>query len=47
LGIETIKKIGFSKQPKHITVVTEEGTILANGILTTTICGEYLDMKGN
>lgn len=35
------------KQFKKISVITEEGTILANGLLTTTICGDYLDGRGN
>jgi hypothetical protein len=47
LGKETILQIQFFKDKKRITVITESGTILANQILTTTICGEYLDVEGN
>ncbi len=41
MGNEEILDLLFFKQFQRITVITGAGTILANGILTTTICSEY------
>ena len=48
---ETVKTIGLHSEminertevvkPNKVTIITESGTILANGVLATTICGEY------
>lgn len=43
LGQETIQQLQFYRKKNRITVLTESGTILANNVLTTTICGDYLD----
>ena len=47
LGTETITKIENMRRKNKITVITETGTIIANHILTTTICGDYLKTKGS
>jgi hypothetical protein len=44
---EEIISVHFYEADKKITVITTSGTILANGILTTTICGDYVDVHGN
>jgi hypothetical protein len=44
---EEIENIGFQRQNTKINVITGSGTILANGIMTTTICGDYVEEHGN
>ena len=38
---KTILNLTKVQTPKKVTVYVEEGTILANGVLTTTIYGDY------
>jgi len=47
LGNDEIKKLEMTPRKTKITVVTETGTILVNGLLATTICGDYMESKGN
>lgn len=45
LGKEKIEKLELVQKKDKYTIVTAEGTVLANGILTTTMCGEYEGME--
>jgi hypothetical protein len=42
LGKEIITNLTMLELPNKITLLTQDGTIIANGIWTTTICHEYL-----
>jgi len=44
---QEIQDLKSVQHQKKITVSTTEGTIIANGILTTTICGDYIDLYGD
>ncbi len=40
-------KTELKRKEKKIIILTASGTIQANGIVTTTICGDYIDVHGN
>ena len=44
---ETILSIEKITKTTRITVITQEGTILANGILTSTVCANHTDVHGD
>lgn len=46
LDLETVLSIEPFKKLKRVTIITEAGTVLANNVLTTTICGDYIDVHG-
>ncbi len=39
-----IKNLSVIERHKKVTIATKEGTVLANGLLTTTMCGDYANM---
>jgi|LakMenE01Jun11ns_1017448.scaffolds.fasta_scaffold9688045_2 hypothetical protein len=47
IGNTFVRDLKFVEEKTRITVLTKDGTIMANGILTTTICSDYIDVYGN
>lgn len=45
LGQQKIEKLELLRKENKVTIIVSEGTLLANGIVTSTICGEYEGMS--